>query len=197
LHDETAQVFSSLKMQLGVAREQADPALAARLDRALDLVDDGMVSIRSVTRDLRPALLDDLGLLAALRSLVEDFRERTGLAAVLNAPAELPELPPGADVAIFRAIQEGLSNVAAHSQASRVTISLGEENGSLRLSMKDDGRGPSKDLDLVALELEGHMGLAGMRERITALGGEVRTGGRPGAGFTLEILMPSAVRSEI
>ena len=80
LHDETAQVFTAVKMQLGVLRADVEPARRERLDRVLGLIDTGIRSIRSVTNDLRPSLLDDLGLLPALRSLCADFEERSGIA---------------------------------------------------------------------------------------------------------------------
>jgi len=191
LHDETAQVFSSLKMQLGLVREQSPPALVQRLDRSLDLLEDGMVSIRSVTRDLRPALLDDLGLLPVLRSLVTDFTGRTGIPAELHAPAELAELPPGADVAVFRAVQEALSNVAAHAHATTVTVTLDQRGDVTRVVIQDDGRGPEPGFELASLESRGHLGLTGMRERITALGGELTIAGAEGRGFRLEIVIPS------
>ncbi|MDH4348271.1 MAG: histidine kinase [Gemmatimonadota bacterium] len=191
LHDETAQVFSSLKMQLGIAREEAPPALVGRLDRSLDLVEDGMVSIRSVTRDLRPAMLDDLGLLPVLRSLVADFAGRTGIKAEFRVPAEQLHLPPGADVAVYRAVQEALSNVAAHSGASRVTVELRQEPSAAHLVVEDDGRGPDPAFQLATLESRGHLGLTGMRERMTALGGELAISGGQGRGFRLETVIPS------
>jgi signal transduction histidine kinase len=191
LHDETAQVFSSLKMQLGIAREEAPPALVSRLDRSLDLVEDGMVSIRSVTRDLRPAMLDDLGLLPVLRSLVADFAGRTGIKAEFQVSGERLDLPPGADVAVYRAVQEALSNVAAHSGASRVTVELRQESDTVHLVIADDGHGPEAGLELATLESRGHLGLTGMRERITPLGGELTITGGAGRGFRLDIVIPS------
>ena len=87
LHDETAQVFSAVKMELGVLREGVVPARRARLDQMLGLIDTGIRSIRSVTNDLRPSLLDDLGLVPALRSLGADFGERSGIAIELTSPS--------------------------------------------------------------------------------------------------------------
>jgi two-component system sensor histidine kinase UhpB len=162
-----------------------------RLDRSLDLVEDGMVSIRSVTRDLRPAMLDDLGLLPVLRSLVADFAGRTGIKAEFRVSTEKLDLPPGADAAVYRAVQEALSNVAAHSGASRVTVELRQEPGAVRLVILDDGRGPDSGFELATLESRGHLGLTGMRERMTALGGDLTITGGLGRGFRLEIVIPS------
>src|SRR5688572_18698419 len=101
LHDETAQVFSAVKMELGVLRQVVAPAQAGRLDQVLELIDTGIRSIRNVTNDLRPSLLDDLGLLPALRSLVADSNERGGIRIALIAPAALPPLSKEAELALF------------------------------------------------------------------------------------------------
>jgi signal transduction histidine kinase len=190
LHDETAQVFSAVKMELGVLRDGIDPGQAERLDHALALIDTGIRSIRSVTNDLRPSLLDDLGLLPALRSLVADFDSRSGIRAELVAPAALPPLSKEAELALFRALQEALSNVRRHADARTVHVGIGVSPAGVRLEVRDDGRGPPED-SLERLELQGHMGLAGMRQRISALGGGVRFGGRPGSGASLEVLVPA------
>lgn len=191
LHDETAQVFSAVKMELGVLREDVASDQARRLDRALGLIDTGIRSIRSVTNDLRPSLLDDLGLLPALRSLVADFGERSGIEVELDAATVLPPLSKEAELGLFRALQEGLSNVVRHAEARRVGIGIGVREGMVALEVRDDGRGVSADGDFGRLERAGHMGLAGMRERISALGGTVRLEGRPGAGARLRVEVPA------
>ncbi|HEX3276857.1 MAG TPA: ATP-binding protein [Gemmatimonadales bacterium] len=190
LHDETAQVFSAVKIELGLLRDGVTPARAGRLDQALALIDTGIRSIRNVTNDLRPSLLDDLGLLPALRSLVADFNGHGEVRAVLEAPAQLPALSKETELALFRALQEGLSNVRRHAGAGRVDVRLTVEHGQVRLSVRDDGRGPPA-AGLERLEYEGHMGLAGMRERISALGGRVVFGGGAGAGASLDVVVPS------
>jgi signal transduction histidine kinase len=189
LHDETAQVFSAVKMELGVLRDGVEPGQAERLDHALALIDTGIRSIRSVTNDLRPSLLDDLGLLPALRSLVTDFGSRSGIRTELMAPAGLPSLSKEAELALFRALQEALSNVRRHSEARHVNVGISVSPEGVRLEVRDDGRGPPA-ASLEHLERQGHMGLAGMRERISALGGRVRFGGRNGPGASLEVLLP-------
>jgi signal transduction histidine kinase len=191
LHDETAQVFSAVKMELGLLREGVAPAASSRLDHALALIDTGIQSIRNVTNDLRPSLLDDLGLLPALRSLVADFGERGDIAVTLSAPESLPPLSTEAELALFRALQEALSNVRRHAGAHRVEVAIGVAEGAVRLSVRDDGRGPPST-GVERLEREGHMGLAGMRERIGALGGTMRFGGGngPTGGAWLEVQLP-------
>lgn len=186
LHDETAQVFSAVKLQLGIVREEVPPAQAERLARVTALVDEGMASIRSVTDQLRPSLLDDLGLLPALRALVADFEGRTGISVLYDAPPALPPLPPLAELAIFRAVQEGLSNVARHADAAAAWVSLEAGDGRLAIRIEDDGRGLYAD----GPRVEEHTGLAGMRERFTTLGGTVRLGPRPDGGTRLALALP-------
>ncbi|HET7240564.1 MAG TPA: GAF domain-containing sensor histidine kinase [Gemmatimonadales bacterium] len=189
LHDETAQVFSAVKMELGVLREGLSPAEQPRLDQVLGLIDEGIRTIRNVTNDLRPSLLDDLGLLPALRSLAAEFAERSGIEAGFSAPATLPALSSEAELALFRALQEALSNVARHAEATAVEIGLSASGGRVLLRVRDDGRGfPPGPVE--AHERRGHMGLAGMRERIGALGGSVQAHGATGGGAELEVSVP-------
>jgi signal transduction histidine kinase len=187
LHDETAQVLSAVQLQLGVMRESANADLARRLDRAMALMDTGIQGIRNVLNDLRPSLLDDLGLLPAMRALVHDFRERSRLDVELEAPDALPALPGEAELALFRALQEALANVARHAGARSVYVRLAEDDGRIALTVEDDGRGPPADAELHTLERKGHVGLPWMRERITALGGTVSLTERPGGGTRLRV----------
>jgi signal transduction histidine kinase len=191
LHDETAQVFSAVKMELGVLRDKVNAVEAGRLDQVLGLIDTGIRSIRNVTNDLRPSLLDDLGLLPALRSLVADFSERSGIPAGLAVPSVMPTLSREAELALFRALQEALSNVLRHADARSVDIGISVNPDGVLLQVGDDGRGLPSGVSADRLELGGHMGLAGMRERITALGGTVRLRGRGGTGALLEVLVPT------
>lgn len=172
LHDETAQVLSAVKMQLGVLGESLSAPDRQRLERAQTLLDEGIRGIRRVTDALRPSLLDDLGLGAALRSLVDGFRNRGAMKVELTVGPRLPKLSNEAELALFRGLQEGLSNVARHAEANRVEVEFGLQDGAVVLSVQDDGRGIEVD-DYSQLEREGHMGIAGMRERIHALGGSV------------------------
>ncbi|ODT02142.1 MAG: hypothetical protein ABS52_14965 [Gemmatimonadetes bacterium SCN 70-22] len=190
LHDETAQVFSAVKLQLGLLRERVAGDVAAGLDRAAGLVDEGMRSIRSVTETLRPTVLDDLGLVPAMRSLAASFEGQCGIAVVLDAPEHPPALSGDAELALYRAMQEALSNVARHAQASRVAVTMRASDGELQLDIGDDGEGAASSLELERLEREGHMGLAGMRERIGSLGGMVTVGKAPEGGVRLAIRIP-------
>ncbi len=191
LHDETAQVFTAVKLQLGLLREVAAPELRERLGGMLGLMDEGIRSIRDVTNDLRPSLLDDLGLLPALRSLTADCAERYGLAIGMRAPPELPALGADAEVALYRALQEALANVAEHAGARAVEVTLRADAQGVHLEVTDDGVGFPADAGLDDLRRQGHLGLAGMRERIMAQGGRLTVGNRGSRGSWVRIHLPT------
>jgi signal transduction histidine kinase len=190
LHDETAQVFSAVKLQLGFLRERVSGDVATGLERAASLVDEGMRSIRNVTETLRPTVLDDLGLVPALRSLAISFEGQCGIEVTLEAPDDPPVLSQDAELALFRAMQEALSNVARHARARRVWVVLAQRDGALALDVRDDGQGAATPLDPERLQREGHMGLAGMQERIASLGGTVTVGVAAEGGVRLSIRVP-------
>jgi signal transduction histidine kinase len=182
-------------MELGVLRGRVPEEQVKRLDQVLELIDTGIRSIRSVTNDLRPSLLDDLGLLPALRSLVSDFSDRSGIRTDLASPPALPSLSREAELALFRALQEALSNVLRHADARSVGVGISISADGVLLQVSDDGKGLPAGVTAEGLELGGHMGLAGMRERITALGGTVRLRAQSNAGALLEVLVPASAPS--
>jgi signal transduction histidine kinase len=189
LHDETAQVLSALKMELGVIRRVVPAADQGRVDDALTLVDVGIKSIRAVTNELRPALLEDLGLVPALRSLVNDVAARGEIATDFSIEdLAKTRLSADAELALYRALQEGLANVGRHAHASRVAITLRHTPAAVELTLIDDGVG--FDPSVRGYE---HMGLTGMRERVAALGGQVTITSAPRAGVTLHISLPGEV----
>ncbi len=191
LHDETAQVFAALKLELGLVRERAGTEHSPRLDRALALIDAGIRSIRNVTNDLRPSLLDELGLIPALRALVRDFSARGHLAVRFTPPVSLPPLSEMAELTLFRALQEGLANAARHAEASEVRVGIAARDGAVHLDVTDNGRGLPAGRTLEAFERDGHMGLAGMRERIVGLGGAVVVTAAPSGGVHLSVRVPA------
>lgn len=191
LHDESAQVFAAVKLQLGLLRESATPHQEPALDMAVDLVGSGIRSIREVARDLRPSLLDDLGLRPALQALAHDFEAKTGIETKLAAPGSLPALSPESELALFRTMQEGLSNVARHSGASAVTVTLAQQDGELLLSVKDDGQGLTGESSAEE-HLRSRTGVLGMRERVAPLGGTVELSDPDDGGAQLVIRLPVA-----
>jgi two-component system sensor histidine kinase UhpB len=158
---------------------------------AVDLVGSGIRSIRNVARDLRPSLLDDLGLRPALQALAHDFEAKTGIKTVLVAPGDLPALSPEQELALFRTMQEGLSNVARHSGASVASVTLAQRDGVVQLSVRDDGHGLAGG-DSAEEQLRSRTGVLGMRERVAPLGGTVELSDPDGGGAQLVIRLPVA-----
>jgi signal transduction histidine kinase len=189
LHDQSAQVWAAVKMQLGLLREGAAEQSVARLDRLLQLVDEGIRSIRSVTTDLRPPLLDDLGLVPALRALVRTFADQSSMKIEFEAPVHVPPVSPAAALALFRALQEALSNVSRHSGASAVNVRLDAEGDHLTMLVRDNGRGFDA---AVRSAPASSLGLTGMRERIAALHGSVTLDSSTGASVTVRLPIDAA-----
>jgi signal transduction histidine kinase len=189
LHDETAQLLSAVKMELAILRDVVPEPHAVRVDDALALTDAGIRSIRAVMHDLRPTLLDDLGLVPALRSVATAFAQRSGTQVRLDLPPaqNLPTLDDGADLAFYRALQEALSNIGRHADASVVDISLRTEGGSMTLTVADDGCGLPAP---TAISSRSGMGIIGMRERFASLGGSVQLHDQAGGGAQLVASLP-------
>ena len=187
LHDETAQVLAALNLQLGLIEERSDESMAPALERAKHLVAEGIKSIRSVTRNLRPMALDDLGLLPALRALARDFDDRDTFEVSFQAPEEIPGLAADAEVALYRSMQEALANAARHGSCRRVEVRLETDRGDASLTVTDDGPGFPED---TATRLRSRGGLAGIRERITALGGDLELGNANGGGARVSVRIP-------
>ncbi|MDE3001931.1 MAG: sensor histidine kinase [Gemmatimonadota bacterium] len=187
LHDETAQVLAALNLQLGVIAERSDEASGPALERARTLLGEGIKSIRSVTRNLRPVALDDLGLIPAMRALARDFHEPDALQVEFDAPLRSPPLSGEAESAVYRAMQEGLSNAVRHGARSRVSVRLTRTDSHAVLTVEDDGPGFPED---AATRLRSRGGLAGIRERVAVLGGELMMGNRNGAGAEMRVELP-------
>jgi signal transduction histidine kinase len=191
LHDQTAQVWAAVKLQLGLVRERAPAPMLSALDRVLTLVDTGIRSIRGVATNLRPPLLDDLGLVPALQALVKDFAEQTRLTITFDAPSRTPDVSAEAGLALFRALQEGLSNVARHSGATHADVRLAIKEAGLELAIVDNGRGFGNTARIDHADSEPSLGIAGMRKRISALDGSVSFSSAADGGAQLTITLPA------
>ncbi|HLX27684.1 MAG TPA: PAS domain S-box protein [Casimicrobiaceae bacterium] len=191
LHDELAQSMSALKMDITLIRAGAadlDGALAKRLDRMEAQIDTTIAAIRRIAADLRPLLLDDLGLAAALKSLVKEFGRHNSIACELMLPGEDLELPVAHASAVFRIVQESLTNVGKHAKASHVDVAVATERDNVNVTVHDDGVGFATDAPRKAESY----GLLGVRERAYLLGGEARVTSAPGRGTRLEVRIPLA-----
>jgi PAS domain S-box-containing protein len=191
LHDELGQLLTALKMDLAWLRERlpaGDAELAARAEGMGALLDRTVSSSRRIAADLRPLMLDDLGLADAAQWLVDEFARHSGIRLEMRAPEEgaLDALAKDAATAVYRAIQESLTNIARHSGAKSAWVLLARENGELQVEIEDDGRGIAPE-DLAKAR---SLGLKGMRERIAYYGGSMEIGPAPRGGTRLRLRVP-------
>jgi PAS domain S-box-containing protein len=188
LHDELGQLLTALKMDLGWLRERlpADPELAARAAEMGALLDRTVGSTRRISADLRPLMLDDLGLADAAAWLVEDFAKRSGVACRIDVSEDVQGVSKAVATAVYRAVQESLTNIARHSGAKNAWVVLGATDGVVHVEIEDDGRGIASE-DLAKSR---SLGLKGMRERIAFLGGSLDIGRAPRGGTRLKLTVP-------
>jgi len=207
LHDQVGGNLGALSMSVGVVKallpqmlknhspEQALEILNSQLDSSLDLVQQTSQSIRGVMADLRPAVLDEFGLAAALRWYGERFAARTELTVLVEGDDLDPRPEAAVETELFRITQEALNNVAKHASASQVTISLIHEDGMLDLAIADDGVG-FDPMQVPETTERGGWGLGTMGERAEAAGGHLTIESQPGQGTRLVVRLPWAVRQE-
>jgi signal transduction histidine kinase len=177
IHDDLGQVLTALKLNLDwierkIGEGADNAALNALLDRVLEsaeMVEAAIQSVQRISTDLRPSALDNLGLVEALREETRRFEARSSLACELRLPGEPLRLPPQTSITVFRVFQEALTNVARHAQASAVRISLEVREAQIVLQIEDDGKGIGPE----AIGDPRSLGLLGMTERASALGGRV------------------------
>ncbi len=197
LHDELGQLLTGLKMDLRwIENHLGDlppsDQVGPLLDRAVaaaQLADQTVASVQRIAAELRPGALDRLGLATALRQELRRFQERTGLACQAELDEAVPEPSPEAATALYRICQEALTNVSRHAEATRVRVALASGPGQVVLQVEDDGRG----MDQAATGPEA-LGLLGMTERATLLGGEVRFERGPERGTLVTVRLPAAER---
>jgi signal transduction histidine kinase len=185
LHDETGQALTSILLGLKALEERSkDPASRAATEELRELVVSTLQDVRRLAVELRPSALDDFGLVAALERLAESFAEQTGISVDFQTALAGERLPEEVETALYRIVQESLTNVVKHAQARRVGILLARKDGAVKAVVEDDGQGfdPAEQTD------DGY-GLMGMRERLALLGGrlEVESGHDGGTTIAAEV----------
>ncbi len=191
LHDELGQRLTALKMELSaLPGVGAQAARQERVDGLMTMLDDTLASVRRISADLRPMMLDDLGLNAAIEWLARDMARRMGIEITVRLSENDAPVDDRVATAVFRMVQEALTNVARHARATDVTVLLQQHDGELELVVEDNGTGYPKD----AMKREGSFGLLGMRERATMLGGHLEFGNAPGSGARLTVRLPLGTR---
>lgn len=188
LHDDLGQLLAALRMDLALLlREDGADDKAASLMRGMEQrLQAAIVSLRRIASNLRPRALDEGGLYFALQGLRADFTSRHGIPAELFADEAQLRLDDAASTAIYRIVQEALTNIARHAGASKVTLHLYRLDGQLLITIRDDGRGIAP----ADLEKAQSLGLVGMRERVWAMQGEISVSGAEPPGTRIDIALP-------
>jgi PAS domain S-box-containing protein len=191
IHDELGQGLTALKIDVvrlrsRIGGREEDQAVAELIDSMLGSIDTTIDAVQRVMAELRPSILDDLGLVAAVEWQTEQFQQRTGIACTLELPDEETDLAQETKTALFRILQESLTNVARHSGATQVEVSMERRDRWLTLTVADNGKGISP-LDL---ESNRSFGLLGMRERAQVSGGWIDIQGKPDGGSSVRVRIP-------
>ena len=189
VHDVIGQILTGLKMDISALGRQLQQEHSPALTKIKDLnglLDEAIRSVRKVATELRPAILDNFGLVAAVEWQLREFESRSDIVCDFNCSVEEVSLKGERATAVFRLIQEALTNVARHAGATEVSVSMFELNGQLFVTIQDNGRGISEQ-DLSANR---SLGLVGMRERVNLLEGKIDFQGQPGRGTKISVVLP-------
>ena len=191
LHDELGQTLTAIKLELGRAsaeinKQHLGSMVVDRLQSLIGFVEIGIATVRRIATDLRPATLDHQGLTAAIRWEAMTFRARTGLRCHVRSDREVPRLSSDRQTVVFRIFQEALTNVVRHASASAVHVTLAHRRAVFELQIRDNGRGISD----ARLADPGSVGLLGMQERASLIGGTFNIIGTRGKGTTVTVRVP-------
>jgi len=190
LHDETGQALMVIRLYLGMLEGVVDTRVArSKIRETLDVVDRTIEGIRRIIGRLSPLVLQELGLIAAVRKEAKDLAKSTGVKARVNVASDFGRLPGVLETAIYRVVQEALHNVAQHAVASNVLLEMARDGNSVRLVIEDDGVGMSQ----LPKPARQSFGLSGMRERISTIGGKMTIASSRGKGTRIEVNAPIAM----
>jgi len=195
IHDQFGQSLTILKMDLAWLKKQLPdrtPELNTKMEAMDKVIGEALETLHAVTAELRPVMLDDFGLAAAMEWQVEEFRKRSGIDCRMEETGFEPELPKDQAAALFRIFQETLTNIMRHAQAETVTVRLENDKGDLLLEVRDNGRGITE----AEINAPTAFGLLGMRERLYPWNGRVTFDGSPGQGTRVVIRLPLPSKGE-
>ncbi len=196
IHDQLGQALTAIKIDLSTLVRELPAELkyqSKRTSSILKLLDETIQSVRRISTELRPGILDDLGLVAAVEWAGEEFEARTGTKCRLDLSEDSISIDPEQATAVFRIFQETLTNVARHAEASEIEVRLAKDDRELTLEVHDNGRGIPEG----KLSNGKSLGILGMRERALLLGGDLSISGTPGKGTTVRVRIPEpAARNE-
>ncbi|HVH31705.1 MAG TPA: GAF domain-containing sensor histidine kinase [bacterium] len=189
LHDEAGQALTALIVNLELAEQAHKPVDSQNLARLRGIAEHTLAEVRRIIAALRPTILDDLGLAAAIRWYAKELVEPQGLQVSMQLSGLGGRLPPHVETAVFRIVQEAITNVLKHAGARQAWVETSVADGRVRVTVADDGRG--FEVTSVPRSREGRrLGLLGMRERAEALGGTLGVSSQPGHGTRIEIVIP-------
>jgi len=189
LHDGINQLMVAAKFRIELAQSQAEkgnPAYRSSLDGALETLRGAIKEVRRISHDLRPGLLDDMGLELALKDMFEQFRERSGVQVELACELRQPALASDVEITLYRVAQEALTNIERHAHARHVVLQVRQSGNRVQLDLRDDGRG----FDPARPAATPGIGLKNMRERVELLGGEFSLRSVPGQGTRIHASLP-------
>jgi len=198
LHDEIGQALTALKINLqGLQYVVRDSVPAARLGESIALVDNVLQQVRSMSLDLRPSMLDDLGLAAALRWYLDRQAKRAGFTAEFRSDASDIRAPANFETACFRVAQEAITNIIRHARAQHVGVELVQRDEELQLTIQDDGTGFDVTAAHSRASRGGSLGLLGMQERVLLIGGRIEIDSGAGRGTAIHVRFPLAARPSL
>ncbi len=193
LHDEVGQALYAIQFDLEMIDKDlpnASSAVRGRLEEAKSLSSQTLKAMRQLSLDLRPTMLDDLGLVPTLRWYIQNFSKRLGICSTFETIGFEEKLSPQIETAFYRIVQEALNNIAKHAQADRVEISLVKRDSRIYASVQDNGKGFDLDKVLHSGTPERGVGIVGIQERVSLLGGQMEIQSRAGSGTVLSIEIP-------
>ncbi|MGE5322611.1 MAG: GAF domain-containing protein [Actinomycetota bacterium] len=194
LHDETGQALMVIRLYLGMMEQGGAKNLRGKIKETVDVVDRTIEGIRRIIGKLSPLVLQELGLVAAIRKEAKDMAKTAGVKARVLIADDVGRLAPGTEQAIYRVVQEALHNVAKHAQAKNVTVHVAREGKTVHVQVEDDGVGIQAAR---GNPRNGSFGLAGIKERIAMLGGVSRVISTKGKGTRIEITVPAGESPEM
>jgi signal transduction histidine kinase len=190
LHDQIGQALTAAKINTEMLRAAVPSDLVARVNENAAILEGLLQQTRQISLDLRPPLLDDLGLAPALRWYVDQQAKRAGLEFKFSADPRADDVPSHIQTACFRLAQEAITNAVRHADARLLNVELRRTDASLRLLVRDDGKGFDVASAKARARQGASLGLLGLKERAALAGGSARITSSPGEGATVEILLP-------
>ena len=189
IHDELGQQLTVMKMDVSWLHKKlgkTDEAVKKKTEALKGMLDETVKSVRRISSELRPSVLDDMGLAVAIEWHLSEFEKRSGVKTKLNKTDKELVLTDAMKIGLFRIVQESLTNVARYAEAKNVVVSLGQNENDLLLSIKDDGVGFDKE----KIATKKTLGILGMKERTNMMGGEYEIKSIPGNGTTVTVKIP-------